>query len=339
MRRALACSLAVLFLLPAPAAADHVTASPQVSARLGDRISDNAWGVIVDWSINCSGPAPGNANYTGNLNIDDVDTGEVIYMGGTSSASGSDVAPVSRRAQPRRMRPRIKASCFDGGIGNHGSETIEVTGNIVTVPALGDENGDGLPDGGGGGTPPPPGGGTPPPSGNQTPAGPCAVRRAGTPRGDALTGTAAGDLILGLAGNDVLRGLGGADCLVGGAGGDLLVGGSGADRLTGGAAGDLLSGGGGADRLSGGAGADRLSGGGSGDRLSGGAGGDRLSGGGGGDRLDGGAGTNRYDGGSGNDDLRARNGRAELVSCGSGRDRARVDRGDRVRGCERVTRG
>src|SRR5215207_1558889 len=139
MRRALACSLAVLFPLPAPAAADHVTASPHVSARLGDRISDNAWGVIIDWSINCSGPAPGNANYT--------------------------------------------------------------------------------------------------------PAGPCAVRRAGTPRGDALTGTAAGDLILGLGGNDVLRGLGGADCLVGGAGGDLLVGGSGGDRLSGGAGGDRLSGG------------------------------------------------------------------------------------------------
>jgi Ca2+-binding RTX toxin-like protein len=294
MRRALACSLSVLFLLPASAAADHVTASPQVSARLGDRISDNSWGVIVDWSINCSGPAPGNANYTGNLNLDDVDTGEVIYMGGTSSASGSDVAPVGRRAQPRRMRPRIKASCFDGGIGNHGSDTIEVTGNVVTVPALGDENGDGLPDGGGGGTPPPPGGGTPPPGGGQTPAGPCAVRRAGTPRGDTLTGTSAGDLILGLAGNDVLRGRGGDDCLSGGPGRDRLLGGPGADRLDGGR---------------------------------------------GADRLDGGAGTNRYDAGPGNDVVRARNGRRELVACGAGRDRARVDRRDRVRRCERVTRG
>jgi len=283
MRRALACSLAVLFLLPASAAADHVTAGPQVSARLGDRISDNSWGVIVDWSINCSGPAPGNAN----------DTGEVIYMGGTSSASGSDVAPVGRRAQPRRMRPRIKASCFDGGIGNHGSDTVEVTGNIVTVPALGDENGDGLPDGGGG-TPPPPGGGTPPPGGGQTPTGPCAVRRAGTPRGDTLTGTSAGDLILGLAGNDVLRGRGGDDCLSGGPGRDRLIGGPGADRLDGGR---------------------------------------------GADRLDGGAGTNRYDAGPGHDVVRARNRRRELVNCGSGRDRARVDRRDRVRGCERVTRG
>ena len=83
----------------------------------------------------------------------------------------------------------------------HGSDTIEVSGNIVTVPALGDENGDGVPD------PPPPGGGTPPPGGGQPPAGPCAVRRAGTAGNDTLTGTGAGDLILGLGGNDVLRGM------------------------------------------------------------------------------------------------------------------------------------
>ena len=78
--------------------------------------------MVVDWSINCSGPAPGQANYTGNLNLDDVDTGEVQYMGGTATASGSDKAARRRRAAPRRVRPRIKASCFDGGIGNHGSD-------------------------------------------------------------------------------------------------------------------------------------------------------------------------------------------------------------------------
>jgi hypothetical protein len=32
--------------------------------------------------------------------------------------------------------------------------------------------------------------------------------------------------------------------------------------------------------------------------------------------------------------VRARNGRRELVVCGSGFDRAHVDRRDRVRGCE-----
>ena len=365
MRRALLCSLAVLLLLSAPAAADHVTAAPQVSARLGDRISDNSWGVIVDWSINCSGPAPGNANYTGSLNLDDVDTGEVIYLGGTASASGSNTAPVERRAQPRRMRPRIKASCFDGGVGNHGSDTIEMTGNIVIVPAKGDENGDGLPDGG---APAAPGGGAPP-------TGPCAVRREGTPSGETLTGTSAGDLILGLGGDDQLFGREGDDCLVGGAGGDRLSGGAGADRLEGGAGTDRLdgdggddrligggdadnlsgrsgadsltgrsgtdsvSGGAGHDRVVGGAGDDRLSGGGGDDSIAGAGGDDRLSAGGGDDRLTGGPGVNRYSAGAGDDVVDARNGRRERVSCGSGRDRARVDRRDRVSGCERVSRG
>jgi Ca2+-binding RTX toxin-like protein len=54
--------------------------------------------------------------------------------------------------------------------------------------------------------------------------------------------------------------------------------------------------------------------------------------------LVGGPGFNRFDAGAGNDVINARNGRAELVSCGSGRDRARVDRSDRVRNCERVQR-
>ena len=74
------------------------------------------------------------------------------------------------------------------------------------------------------------------------------------------------------------------------------------------------------------------------DRLLGGPGHDRLTGGTGADVLVGGSGVNRYDAGAGNDVVNARNGRAELVSCGSGRDRARVDRSDRTRSCERVER-
>jgi hypothetical protein len=42
--------------------------------------------------------------------------------------------------------------------------------------------------------------------------------------------------------------------------------------------------------------------------------------------------------GPGRDVVQARNGKRELVRCGSGRDRARVDRRDRVRACERVSR-
>jgi Ca2+-binding RTX toxin-like protein len=68
------------------------------------------------------------------------------------------------------------------------------------------------------------------------------------------------------------------------------------------------------------------------------AGNDRLNGGPGADRLVGGAGTNAYDAGPGADTVDARNGKRELVRCGSGRDTARVDRSDRVRDCEVVRR-
>jgi hypothetical protein len=297
MRGALAFAVASVLAVAAaaPASAEHVSATLQVSARLGERLSDHSWVVIVDWSITCTGPAPGNANYTGSLNLDDVSTGEVLPMGATSGAEGSDRQPVDRRSVPRHMRPRIKAGCFDSGPGNHGSGVAEATGTTVTVPALGDEDGDGVPDArseGAQGTTAFPGAGF---GGPRDPlrGGGCATIRRGTSGADTLDGTAAGDLLLGLAGKDLLRGRGSDDCLVGGAGNDRLLGGAGADRLTGGTGADTLAGG---------------------------------------------SGVNRYDAGAGNDVVDARNGRTELVSCGSGRDRARVDRGDRVAGCERVDR-
>lgn len=295
MRRVPALLIALLAASPvAPAHADHVSATLHVSARLGERISDNSWAVIVDWRIDCSGPAPGKANYTGSLNLDDLDSGAATYMGGTAGASGSDRQPVGRARLPRRMRPRIKASCFDSGVGNHGSDTTEVTGNQVLVPALGDEDGDGTPDSadGGQGSRDFPRGGF---GGPRDPlrSGGCATAVRGTPQPDVLVGSSAADLVLGLGAADLLRGGGGHDCLLGGPGDDRLIGGAGHDRLTGGT---------------------------------------------GADRLAGGSGVNRYDAGAGNDVVEAANGRAELVSCGSGRDRARVDPGDRVRGCERVTR-
>jgi hypothetical protein len=60
--------------------------------------------------------------------------------------------------------------------------------------------------------------------------------------------------------------------------------------------------------------------------LHGGPGRDRLKGGRGDDWLDGGPGDDRIVAGSGHD----------VVRCGPGRDVARVDRRDRVRGCEKV---
>jgi Ca2+-binding RTX toxin-like protein len=65
---------------------------------------------------------------------------------------------------------------------------------------------------------------------------------------------------------------------------------------------------------------------------------DRLTGGRGDDTLFGGPGVNHYDAGPGKDVVDARNGQRELVRCGSGRDQARVDRSDRVVGCEVVSR-
>jgi hypothetical protein len=101
------------------------------------------------------------------------------------------------------------------------------------------------------------------------------------------------------------------------------------DRLTGSIAGDALSGLGGNDVLVGLAGDDC---------LSGGRGKDRLSGGPGNDTLSGGPGKNRYSGGAGKDRINARNRVRETVSCGPGKDRARVDASDRTVGCERVRR-
>jgi Ca2+-binding RTX toxin-like protein len=186
-----------------------------------------------------------------------------------------------------------------------------------------------------GAPPPPPGPGPAPPSPSAAallgPAetraldpGACASDMVGTPGNDRLAGTALGDNLLGLQGDDILEGLQGDDCAFGGVGSDRLSGAQGDDRLLGD---DSTTGVGGNDRLSGSAGDDL---------LVGGDGKDRLAGGRGKDRLAGGPGRNRLLGGSGNDRLRAANGRFDRVNCGSGRDFARVDRVDRVRGCERV---
>jgi hypothetical protein len=110
------------------------------------------------------------------------------------------------------------------------------------------------------------------------------------------------------------------------------------ETLTGTGAGDIVFGYGGGDLIRGASGHDCLLGGRGNDRLLGEAGDDRLTGGSGNDVLTGGPGTNGYDAGRGSDVVNAANGRRETVRCGPGKDRARVDRGDRVISCERVTR-
>jgi Ca2+-binding RTX toxin-like protein len=110
------------------------------------------------------------------------------------------------------------------------------------------------------------------------------------------------------------------------------------DTLVGGGSGDVVFGLGAADRLEGRGGHDCLIGGSGNAVLRGELGSDRLTGGRGDDTLVGGPGVNAYDAGPGRDVVDARNATRELVRCGSGRDRARVDRNDRLVGCEVVSR-
>ena len=118
-----------------------------------------------------------------------------------------------------------------------------------------------------------------------------------------------------------------------------LVGTAGPDQIEAGAAGDLVLALGGADLVRAGDGHDCLLGHSGNDRLIGEDGRDRITGGRGADRLVGGPAQNAYDAGSGEDKVAARNGKRETVRCGPGEDFVRADRGDRLRGCERVRVG
>jgi YVTN family beta-propeller protein len=181
--------------------------------------------------------------------------------------------------------------------------------------------------------PPPP---EPPPDGPSDPGPPIVgppLPGPGDPFGatsgdDTIDGDRRANRICGLAGDDTISGLAGDDTLFGDACGARARAAAGGPVTTDGD-----------DRLNGNAGDDVLYGAGGRDELSGGKGRDRLHGGDGNDELTGGPGVNRYSGGRGNDRIKARNGRRETVDCGAGkRDRATVDRKDRVRACERVAR-
>jgi hypothetical protein len=156
-----------------------------------------------------------------------------------------------------------------------------------------------------------------------------------------LAGGPGNDLLLGGPGDDVFpQGSrpDGADAIVGGLGDDLVdyssrrhgvranLDGRGGDGHHGES--DTIA----ADveGLAGGRGNDTLSGNRRENVLLGGRGADRLSGGGGYDRID---------GGPGNDRIRSRDGSIDVVACGAGRDRARLDGLDFFTGrCERVRR-
>jgi Tol biopolymer transport system component len=133
----------------------------------------------------------------------------------------------------------------------------------------------------------------------------------GTARDDVLRGTDFGDVLVGLAGDDRLF------AKDAGYVGDTLLGGDGHDTLVGSERSDILRGG---------------------------AGSDRLLGGNSQDDLDGGPGRDRINGGRGDDVIHARDGRRDIIACGTStarheRDEAWVDRYDVVsRDCEVVHR-
>jgi Ca2+-binding RTX toxin-like protein len=280
-------ALLILGVSATPSRANHVSITADASAILIERAGSNSWKVKVSWAAVCQGA--GGAFFSGNLSLVDMASGESIYLGGISSASGEVFQLVAAKVVNRQLRPEMKINCGDNGT-LHGSPTITVFGGSVVIPAIFGRNGSGGGSFGGGGS----GGGSGP--GDPTEPlqdGGCKPVIIGTTGPDALNGSTAGDIVFGLPGNDVIRGAAGHDCLLGAAGDDKLVGEGGADR---------------------------------------------LSGGDGRDRLIGADGTNAYDAGPGKDYVDSRNGRREQVWCGSGRDRARVDRRDKLHSCEKVSR-
>ncbi len=110
----------------------------------------------------------------------------------------------------------------------------------------------------------------------------------------------------------------------------------GATSLTGGKRSDSLAGGRGADGLDAQSGDDCLSGGAGPDYLGAGSGDDEISGGDGDDQLLAGPGLDDVTAGKGNDLVAVRDGVAETVRCGPGRDLANADEADTLIGCEKV---
>ena len=151
----------------------------------------------------------------------------------------------------------------------------------------------------------------------------------GGPDADLLLGSSLNDDVQGLAGDDSLSGEDGDDCVNGGAGDDRVIGGKGKDGVHGNDGDDWVDGKKGNDSVNGGDGSDVVSGGDGNDLILGGAHNDLLT-----DGL----GTNRFMGQTGNDHIAARQGKAESIDCGPGKDVAEVDTADKVKNCEKVER-
>jgi Ca2+-binding RTX toxin-like protein len=190
---------------------------------------------------------------------------------------------------------------------------------------------------------------------------------------DTMSGGAGIDSMTGGAGDDTMNGADAAG--IGADGADTIHGDAGADRISGGGGDDTIDGGAGPDVMSGGDGTDtadyraetktvtvtiddapndgapgerdnvmsdveNVNGGDLNSTMIGTAAPNTLVGGSGEDYADGAGGADQLQSGRAADTLRSRDGIADTVSCGPGRDFAIADRVDTVnRSCERVDRG
>jgi Ca2+-binding RTX toxin-like protein len=152
----------------------------------------------------------------------------------------------------------------------------------------------------------------------------------GGPRGERLRGTNGPDRIEGHGGQDRIRALAGDDVLAGGWGRDLVHGGLGDDAASGGPGRDLMAGGPGGDRQEGGPGNDVIFANRGVDESWGGAGDDVLWAMARRDVTPGPDGeidivADTLHGGPGDDRFRTRDGEADRIDCGEGRDAAFLD--------------
>jgi Ca2+-binding RTX toxin-like protein len=155
----------------------------------------------------------------------------------------------------------------------------------------------------------------------------------GGPRGERLRGTNAADRISGHGGWDRIRALAGPDVLAGGQGRDFVHGGLGDDVSAGQAGRDVMAGGPGDDRQDGGPGNDRIFANRGVDESWGGPGHDVLWAMARKDVTPGPNGevdtvADTLHGGPGHDRFRTRDGEADRIDCGDGRDVAVLDPAD-----------
>jgi hypothetical protein len=308
-------------------------------ARAGSgsgRVQTSGASTGIDCGLDCSHPYDPNAQVTLTAT---PDTGSSFagWSGGCTGTEATCVVTVDAAKTVTATFTKNPPPPPDGdgdGVPDASDDCLNEKGtlpngcNPVVTPL--DSDGDGVPDA----TDPAP----------NDPAIPTAF--GATNGNDAINGTAAADNPLcGLLGNDVIKALAGNDTVFG----DLCnakaklsgaqAGAGGKDTIDGGTGNDTLYGAGGDDKLTGGDGNDKLFGGDGNDSLSGGKGKDTVDGGKGNDKLTGGSEVNKYSGGSGDDTINAKNGKVETIDCGAGKkDSASVDKGDKVKGCERVKR-